>query len=126
MVFFDKRANNEELLEITDEKIIKRVKENLNLENDSDPVTPLICGTIVNGSFKRKLKMLRADVFAMLSVCQNEHIITEWNQSKAIKRGAFMFCSRTQDISMEDIVSKMKGWEAPLLDKALNNASTDV
>ena len=37
-----------------------------------------------------------------------------------------MFCSRTQDIKMDDIVSKMGGWEVPLLDKAINNEMTDV
>ena len=45
---------------------------------NSDDKTPIICGSIVNDSiyaadkvnfnFKRKLKMLRADVFALFSV----------------------------------------------------------
>jgi len=48
------------------------------LMKNSDDKTPIICGSIVNDSiyaadkvnfnFKRKLKMLRADVFALFSV----------------------------------------------------------
>lgn len=74
VVFIDKRGNNEDLEEIKDPAIIEKVKQDLNLEDGADDYTPIICGSVVggggyNGGFKRKLKMLRADLFAMLSVC---------------------------------------------------------
>ena len=51
------------------EAIIEKVKQDLNLEDRADDYTPIICGSVVAGGFKRKLQMLRADLFAMLSVC---------------------------------------------------------
>lgn len=69
VVFIDKRGNNEDLEEIKDPAIIEKVKQDLNLEDGADDYTPIICGSVVGGGFKRKLKMLRADLFAMLSVC---------------------------------------------------------
>lgn len=68
-MFIDKREKNGGLEEITDPAIIERVKQDLNLEDGSDDYTPIICGSVVGGGFKRKLQMLRADLFAMLSVC---------------------------------------------------------
>jgi len=55
--------------EITDPAIIASVKADLNLEDGADEYTPIICGSVVGGGFKRKLQMLRADLFSMLSVC---------------------------------------------------------
>ena len=78
MVFLDKRGHNDELQEITDIKVINEVKANLNLENEEDLGTPIICGSLLGGGFKRKLKMMRADLFSLLSVSQSESIIREW------------------------------------------------
>lgn len=68
-MFIDKRGTNEDLEEIKDPAIIAKVKHELNLEDGADEYTPIICGSVVVGGFKRKLQMLRADLFAMLSVC---------------------------------------------------------
>jgi hypothetical protein len=48
-------------------------------------IAPIICGTVVNGGFKRKLRMLRGDLFSMLAVCQSKGIIDEQKQGKQIK-----------------------------------------
>ena len=76
LIFVDKRADNSDLEEIKDPEIIAKVAANLNLEADHDGYAPIICGSIVNGGFNRKLKMLRSDLFSLLSVCKSEVIIT--------------------------------------------------
>ena len=55
--------------EIKDPAIIAGVKHDLNLEDGADDYTPIICGSVVGGGFRRKLQMLRADLFSLLSVC---------------------------------------------------------
>ena len=64
--------------EITDPAIIANVQRDLNLEEGAGDYTPIICGSVVGGGFKRKLQMLRADLFSMLSVCQSERMISAW------------------------------------------------
>jgi len=41
------------LVESEDPKVILKVKENLKLNDDE--YVPVICGSVVNGGFKRKL-----------------------------------------------------------------------
>lgn len=65
--------------------------------------------------------MLRSDFFTLLSVCQSDVIINKPKHQKAIKKGVSMICTRTQDVYMEEIESRMRGWAKPLKDKALNN-----
>ena len=55
MIFVDKFGENKDLEEIKDPKIISTVKQNLNLNDQSDNYAPIICGSIINGGFKRKL-----------------------------------------------------------------------
>ena len=55
MIFVDKEGDNEDLEEIIDQKIIRDVSKNLNLHDMSDDYAPIICGSVVNGGFKRKL-----------------------------------------------------------------------
>ena len=69
---------------------------------------------MVNGGFRRKLQMLRSDLFSILSVCQSDQIITEWKQAKAIKKGVNMIATRTQDVYMETIHDMLRGWAIPL------------
>jgi len=57
------------LIEIKDPAMIKKIKQNLNIKpSEAKDLAPLICGTLVNGGFKRKLRMLRADLFSGLAV----------------------------------------------------------
>lgn len=55
--------------EITDEKVIDEIKANLNINYNDNDVAPFVCGSIVNGGFSRKLKMLRGDLYSILAVC---------------------------------------------------------
>lgn len=55
LIFIDKREANADLEEIRDPKIIQQVKDNLNLDAKCDDYTPIICGSVVDGGFKRKL-----------------------------------------------------------------------
>jgi len=63
-----------------------RADLNISYRHDAE-IAPIICGTVVNGGFKRKLRMVRADYFSMLSVCQSVYFVTDLKQSKAIKKG---------------------------------------
>tara|TARA_B110000285_G_scaffold218667_1_gene268382 strand:+ start:82 stop:576 length:495 start_codon:yes stop_codon:yes gene_type:complete len=55
MIYVDKCYNNDELEEIKDPEIIEIVKFNLNLNDKCDDYAPIICGTVMNSGFKRKL-----------------------------------------------------------------------
>ena len=65
--------------------------------------------------------MLRSDFFTLLSVSQSDVIVNAPKHQRAIKKGVNMICTRTQDVFMEGIEDKMRGWARPLRDKALNN-----
>jgi hypothetical protein len=70
MIFYDQLLSNEGLIEIHDTQTIETIKDELNLTyHEADEIAPVICGTVVNGGFHRKLRMLRADLFSMLAVC---------------------------------------------------------
>ena len=61
-------------------------------------IGPLITGSVVKGGFNRKLRMLRADLFATLSICKNGILIKEENDTKAIKRGIEQLAIDSQNI----------------------------
>ena len=45
---------------------------------EKDEIAPIIVGTVVNDNFDgftRKLRMLRADLFSLLSVCESKEMI---------------------------------------------------
>ena len=69
MIYYNSRTNNPGLVEITDKQIVQTVRDNLNIEKNDDSKTPIICGTTNNGGFHNNSKMLRADIFSLLSVC---------------------------------------------------------
>jgi hypothetical protein len=82
MVFYsqDLTEENEELQEISDPTIIKQVKASLNLtDEDRNDIAPIICGTVVaGGGFNRKLKMMRRDLFMLLSISQSFAFFTDF------------------------------------------------
>jgi len=70
--------------------------------------TPLICGTVIRGhleglrsekalhnipnmAFNRKLRMMRADVFALLSISTTSDVIGDPKHSQTIKAAALKF-----------------------------------
>ena len=90
MIFIDKREQNAELDEIKDPETVSKIIEYLNLEDNREDFTPIICGTVTDGGFTRKLQMMRGDLFSLLCVSQSEAIITQWKQQGAIKKGVSM------------------------------------
>lgn len=112
-----------------DRATIERVKEELNLSfRERDDVAPFICGTVVEGGFTRKLKMLRCDMFMMLSACQSSIFVHKLKQSRAIKRGIIEMIKRSQDIgNTDEILPFFIGWDKRIiLDKALCNETSEV
>jgi len=107
------------------------VKQSLNLNfNENDEIAPLIVGSVVseNGptGFNRKLRMVRADLFTMLSVCQANDIVNLRKQTVAIKKGVSQFLVDNQKINQQECIDYFKGWERIIFDKCKRNESTDV
>jgi hypothetical protein len=75
MIYVDKYGNNEDLDEILDPEIIESVKYNLNTNDHCDDYVPIICGSVVNGGFKRKLQMLRSDYYSLISLSQSNVLV---------------------------------------------------
>lgn len=49
------RGHNPGLEEIKDPKLIRQAKIDMNINDVIDNFAPVICGSVVNGGFKRKL-----------------------------------------------------------------------
>lgn len=65
-------------------------------------IAPFVTGTVVKGGFSRKLKMVRADLFAALSVCNSDKFVTEQKQTNAIKKGIEQIVIDSQNILVQD------------------------
>lgn len=71
-------AENEGLIEIKNQDVIQEINDNLNLNlKDNFMVAPFIIGSVVSGGFDRKLRMLRSDLFTLLSVIQSRSFMKE-------------------------------------------------
>lgn len=110
MIYVDKVYQNEELEEIKDPLLISKVKASLNLNDQCDEYAPVICGSVIDGGFKRKLQMLRSDFYSILSMCQSEVIIRAGPHERAIKKGMGMIVTRTQDVFIEGVGESLRGW----------------
>ena len=89
-------------------------------------VTPLIFGTVVkpsdkmqidlkqdnNLSFDRKLRMVRADLFALLSCCTNKELINDAKDTIAIKKALYNFFRGEMNARAEKLGSfkHLTGW----------------
>mmetsp|Transcript_34104 Transcript_34104/g.52386 ORF Transcript_34104/g.52386 Transcript_34104/m.52386 type:complete len:99 (-) Transcript_34104:1422-1718(-) len=97
MIFFEQRKflsgveHNKDLTEITDPNSVSLIQQYLNFGvMDKGETAPVIVGTVVNDrkrGFSRKLRMMRGDLFSMLSVCQSCNIVSNNDQIRDIKRG---------------------------------------
>lgn len=71
----DDNTANQDLIEINDKTFIDGLKKSVNLNSSSilknHETTPYIIGTLVQPSFKRKLKMVRSELFALLAISQS-------------------------------------------------------
>ena len=73
MIFYEKSIlyPNKGLTEIKDPSVIKQLKKEFDRNyKHFGSMTPIICGTVINNGqekpFERKLKMMRASLFALL------------------------------------------------------------
>lgn len=105
-------SNNEGLIEIKDKEIVTQIKEEMNLlPQDEQDIAPFICGTVVNGGFSRKLRMLRADIYCMLSVSQCSYFVHDFKQIGRLKAGLLANVTKSQDLNGRDeSVEYLKGW----------------
>ena len=79
---------NEELIEIKNSDVVKQIKQSLNLmAKETNDLNPIICGTVVNGGFNRKLRMMRADLFSGLAISHSYQYVSNRKQTNAIKKG---------------------------------------
>lgn len=125
----DPWSQNEGLIEIKDRKLVDQIKEDLNISFRYDyEIAPVVVGTVVNGGFKRKLRMMRADYFAMLSITHSIHTVNSQTQIKAIKRGILTNLTKNQDLKKDDKhLTFLKGWhEQLIIDKCLKNEVEDT
>ena len=89
-IFFEqaKTGGNEDLIEIKDEPTLSKIEENLDMNlKDKFMVAPIILGSVCVGGFSRKLRMLHAGLFALLSVSQSNKFLSERKTSESIKKG---------------------------------------
>lgn len=100
------------------------MKSCLNLTfKDKEDIAPFIVGTVINnGGFHRKLKMMRADLFTLLSVGSSKEMTPSRKYGKVINKGVEQFLLRNQNDVFPDIKTYGKGWELIMYDKCKNNA----
>lgn len=126
-IFYEQETHdlaNCDMVEVSNPKVIEQVYENLNVSIlDEKEQAPIICGTVLNGGFHRKLRMLRADMFSMLSVCQSMNYMDSHKMSRKIRKGILEMVKRSQDVNkLDETIPFFKGWEDNLiLDKVINN-----
>jgi hypothetical protein len=50
-------------------------------------ITPFITGTVVNGGWKRSLKMMRSELYSTASISQSKKFIDTVSKCKHMKKG---------------------------------------
>ena len=94
---------------------------------DTYMIAPIIIGSIVNGGFSRKLRMLRADLFTLMSITQSKQFMKQRRNSTGIKTSVVNICRKSQRIDDNvELIQKLKGWNRILFDKMNDNFLTDV
>lgn len=123
----DAKAENGDLREVKDEATVCRIREwmNFNIINQ-DTTTPVISGTVLNGGFSRKLRMLRQDIYALLCVANSQDLVADRRQQKAIKEGLVALAASDQNFRYHDVTACMAGYQSVLLDKWYKNEVTDI
>lgn len=74
----------------------------------------------------KKLKMVRADLFAVLAVCQSASIVTFKKQSNAIKKGINYYANSSQSKVIPDTVVFLQDWDRILEDKFNKNTVQEI
>lgn len=90
LIFYDKNSYNSELNLVTDQAKLRTMKECMRFSYaEKEDTTPVITGSVINNCvpFSKKLKMMRADLFALACISHSDQFITHINQQNALKRG---------------------------------------
>lgn len=141
-LFLNQKNINKELIEIKDPVFIEKLRAEYRLKYSQIPTslkkmtTPLIFGTpvrdrqehsgqvgITDITFDRKLRMMRADVFSLLSCSANIDFINKAMDTIAIKKSIHKFLegemnSRVQNMK---IFEQLEGWNRLLHHKCNKN-----
>jgi len=135
-IFFDRRFPTN-VTKVTDKTLKEKLKSNLNLTRlDVKTEMPIILGT-VTPDFSRKLKMMNANLFSLLSLSEREEI--NWTNAariSSIREGTIEVINK---MSLESIKSEntgeddglnfnkcLNGWRKVLYDKIVANKETDI
>ena len=111
IIFFEKGmfSKNPELVEIFDKDFIADLRLEFNRNYlKYKTLVPLICGSVVNkgnnqGIFDRKLKMMRASLFTLLSISHSREFTKSKLHSKFIKEAIIKFNQFDSDNVMNEI-----------------------
>ena len=141
LIFYERgnHRSNKELFEITDQHFLEKCRKDyilnysLDCKQNVKMSTPLIFGTPVNSkscssnkicgnnlhfksmdyiNFSRKLRMIRADIFSLLSISMSDQFFEQSEDSEAIKRGILKFLESEINNKAEsmEIFNKLRGW----------------
>ena len=156
MIFYERSESSQKninngLIEIKDKEFLSKCKADYLLSYSQDSytmdkvTTPLICGTIVkeevrggikldlepginNMSFIRKLRMIRADIFTLLGVCESSDFIHQEHHIYHIKKGCIKFLHGefNERAKKLEIFDTLKGWNKIMHHKCYNNNILDM
>lgn len=148
IIFYERSENgNQDLYEIKDKEFVKKcraeykLKHSLEKKNLRKVKTPLICGTVVtdrdesvkvartstnpitNMTFDRKLRMIRADLFALLSITTHGGIFKTYEQQAIMKKQIINFLAGefNQRAENMELFERLLGWNKLLHMKCFNN-----
>jgi len=69
-------------------------------------ITPFITGSVVQGGWKKHLKMLRSELFSTACLSNSKKFIDHCNKCKFLKKGIVTYAEQNQDITEEPIIRK--------------------
>lgn len=133
---------NKELIEVDDPVFIEKLRAEYRLKycqistSLKKMTTPLLFGTPVRNlrrfsgsdkitdiTFDRKLRMMRADLFTLLSCSTNSEFISEAKDTIAIKKSVIKFLEGEVNARVDNmkVFSRLEGWNRLLHQKCNNN-----
>jgi len=91
-------------------------------------MAPFIMGTLVGPAYKRKLKMIRSELFAALSISQATAFVAQRQQMDGIKLGVMELVEGGQQEieKIDDLMQRLVGWNKVVHNILNQNHLTDV
>lgn len=95
--------------------------------SDYEKAQPIITGTVVQDrDYGRKLKMIRADIFASMLLCQTESIFSSNQQMHKFKQAVCKVVKLDQSKIPKELEYLLSGWNKVLWDLCYVNSQRDV